>query len=158
MFPYYLYTDPQAARNLLLYRYHLLPAAKEKARARFMAGPCSPWCSADDGSEQCETWEYGDCEIHNTADVAYAFDQYIKATGDMGFSMTMPPRLYIGPLASGLNASILTRAPTAMSFVAVKGPDEYCAITNNNMFTNFMAAHNLRLAAEAARHYAQGAA
>ena len=155
MFPYYLYTDPQAARNLLLYRYHLLPAAKEKARARFMAGAMFPWCSADDGSEQCETWEYGDCEIHITADVAYAFDQYIKATGDMEFFYDYAAELYIETARFWAERVNFDARSNRYVLVAVKGPDEYCAITNNNMFTNFMAAHNLRLAAEAARHYAQ---
>ena len=32
-----------------------------------------------------------------------------------------------------------------------KGPDEYCGITSNNLFTNVMVRHNLQLAVAAAR-------
>ena len=36
----------------------------------------------------------------------------------------------------------------------VKGPDEYCGVTNNNLFTIKLAAHNLQLAADAAARMA----
>lgn len=153
MFPFYLYTDPQAAKNLLLYRFHLLPAAKKKARARFMKGAMFPWCSADDGSEQCETWEYGDCEIHITADIVYAFDQYMKVTGDMEFFYDCAAEVYIETARFWADRVSFDKRAGRYVLVAVKGPDEYCAITNNNMYTNFMAAFNLRLAAESARRY-----
>lgn len=153
MFPFYLYTDPQAAKNLLLYRYHLLSAAKEKAKERLLEGAMFPWCSADDGSEQCETWEYGDCEIHITADIAYAFDQYLKATGDQEFFYDCAAELYMETARFWASRVNFDQRTGRYVLVAVKGPDEYCAITNNNMYTNFMAAYNLRLAAEAVNRY-----
>ena len=155
MFPFYLYTDPQAAKNLLLYRYHLLPAAKEKARERFLKGAMFPWCSADDGTEQCQTWEYGDCEIHITADVAYAFEQYIKATGDREFFYDYAAEVYVETARFWADRVNVDERTGRYVLVAVKGPDEYCAITNNNMYTNYMAAYNLRLAAEAVVRYAK---
>ena len=33
MLPFYIFTHPASARALLMYRYHTLPAAREKARA-----------------------------------------------------------------------------------------------------------------------------
>lgn len=153
MFPFYLYTDPQAAKNLLLYRYHLLPAAKERAREHFLKGAMFPWCSADDGSEQCQTWEYGDCEIHITADVAYAFDQYVKATGDMDFFYDYAVEIYVETARFWASRVNLDERSGCYVLVAVKGPDEYCAVTNNNMYTNYMAAYNLRLAVKAVKHY-----
>jgi alpha,alpha-trehalose phosphorylase len=40
----------------------------------------------------------------------------------------------------------------------VTGPDEYTALVNSNMFTNLMAARNLRAAADASTRYPQRAA
>lgn len=37
-----------------------------------------------------------------------------------------------------------------MNLLFCKGPDEYCGITSNNLFTNLMVRRNLELAAEAA--------
>ena len=35
--------------------------------------------------EQCETWDTGLCEVHVTADIAYAAQRYAEATGDEDF-------------------------------------------------------------------------
>ena len=48
-------------------------------------GPEYSWMSADTGFEQCETWDTGCCEVHITADVAYAIGAYCAQTGDVEF-------------------------------------------------------------------------
>jgi len=147
MFPFFLHTNPQAAKNLLLYRYNLLSGAKEKAKERRMYGAMYPWCSAHDGSEQCESWEYGDTEIHITADIAYAYDQYIKSTNDIDFFNNYAVEVFIETARYWADRVAWNEEMQKYTLLAVKGPDEYCAVTNNNMYTNFMAAYNLRLAA-----------
>ena len=51
MLPFYTYVMPEIARNLLLYRYHLLPAAREKAASNGCVGAQYPWESALDGTQ-----------------------------------------------------------------------------------------------------------
>ncbi|MBI5828557.1 MAG: glycoside hydrolase family 65 protein, partial [Chloroflexi bacterium] len=46
MLPLFTYTAPHIARNLLNYRRHLLPAAREKAKANGFEGALFPWESA----------------------------------------------------------------------------------------------------------------
>jgi len=146
MFPFFLYTDPAAARNLLLYRYHMLPGARAKAKRLGLRGAMYPWMSAHDGSEQCDSWEYGDCEIHITADIAYAIDQYLQVTGDNAFLVQHAAEIYIETARFWADRVAWNPRRKAYTIGTVKGPDEYCAITNNNMYTNYLAAFNLALA------------
>ena len=149
MFPFFLYTDPPAARKLLEYRYHMLPGARAKAKRLGMDGAMYPWMSAHDGSEQCDSWEYGDCEIHITADIAYALDQYLRVTGDTQFLLDYAAEIFIETARFWANRVAWNSTRRAYTITTVKGPDEYCAITNNNMYTNYLAAFNLKLAERA---------
>lgn len=85
MLPFFLYTRPEAARNLLMYRFHTLGDAVEGATRFGLSGARYSWMCADTGFEQCETWDTGCCEVHITADVAYAIMQYVSITGDQAF-------------------------------------------------------------------------
>lgn len=85
LLPYYIFTDPAAARKLEEYRYLSLPGAHRKAQANGYKGAMFPWESAwlDDG-ETCplyvgtdiltgtpiKVWS-GIIEQHITADVAF---------------------------------------------------------------------------------------
>ena len=51
MLPFYLLTEPAAARGLLMYRYHTLGAARRKAEAYGYRGALYAWESADTGEE-----------------------------------------------------------------------------------------------------------
>src|SRR5262249_14662708 len=90
--PFFIQTQPEIARSLLIYRYHTLAGARRKAQAAGYRGAMYAWESADTGDEttptsaihlgqQIRIW-CGDLEQHITADVAYAVWQYYKATRD----------------------------------------------------------------------------
>jgi len=149
MFPFFVYTDPHAARTLLRYRYRMLPAARRLAKEHWLPGAMYPWMSAHDGSEQCDSWEYGGCEIHITADVAYAFDQYLRATGDEVFFAKHAAEVFIETARFWAGRVAWSTRRKRYTLLSVKGPDEYCSITNNNMFTNYLACRNLELAEQA---------
>jgi trehalose/maltose hydrolase-like predicted phosphorylase len=98
MLPFYVFTDPPAARALLMYRYHTLDAARRKARSHGYRGALCAWESADTGDEttprtvvapsgQVVTLLTGEREHHISADIAYAVWQYWRATGDDGFML-----------------------------------------------------------------------
>jgi trehalose/maltose hydrolase-like predicted phosphorylase len=96
MLPFFTFTDPRAARSLLMYRYWTLPGARDKARTYGYRGAMYAWESADLGTEATPTEVVmptggvvkvmsGIEEHHISADIAYAVWQYWRATGDDRF-------------------------------------------------------------------------
>ena len=96
LLPFYTFTWPEAARALLMYRFHTLDGAREKAARMGWRGAFYAWESADTGAETAPAQVIGPdrqiipilCgtqEQHISADVAYAVWQYWRATGDDGF-------------------------------------------------------------------------
>ena len=82
--PFYIFTNPQAARKLLEYRYNHLPQAKQRAREMDQVGARYPMCTLD-GSESCATWQHGDFEIHVNVAISYAIWLYNKLCNDSEF-------------------------------------------------------------------------
>lgn len=149
MLPFFLYTDPPAARSLAQYRVNCLPQARAHAKKMNGAGARYPWMASYDGSEQCESWDIGASEVHITADVAYALDQYLRATGDETFAPGA--RAVFVETARFWRSRYTTEPGTGReNLLFCKGPDEYCGITSNNLFTGEMVRHNLGLALAAA--------
>src|SRR5262249_16543052 len=96
MLPFFTFTYPAAARALLIYRYHTLPAAREKAARAGFRGALYAWESTDTGAEAAPPQILtpdgevirvlsGDQEHHISADIAYAVWGYWRATGDDRF-------------------------------------------------------------------------
>ena len=96
LLPFYILTWPEAARALLMYRFHTLDAARAKSARMGWRGALYAWESADTGAETTPEQVVGPdrqiidilCgkeEQHISADVAYAVWQYWQATGDEGF-------------------------------------------------------------------------
>ena len=148
--PFALLTDPEAARNLLGFRVRGLDAAREHARAMNGSGARFPWMVALDGSEQCESWDIGCSEVHVTADIAYAVGQYLDWTHDSDFLRSGGAELLCE--TARFWPSRVTPAPDGVNLLFCKGPDEYCGITSNNLYTNCMIKRNLELAEAASRY------
>jgi trehalose/maltose hydrolase-like predicted phosphorylase len=96
MLPFYVLTDPGAARSLLMYRYNTLDAARRKAKAHGYDGALYAWESADTGDGVTPRTVVGpdgrlisiltgEREHHISADIACAVWQYWRATGDDAF-------------------------------------------------------------------------
>ena len=150
MVPFYLLTDPEAARNLMRYRVNTLPQAKEHAGKMGGAGARYPWMVSYDGTEQCESWDIGCSEVHVTADVAYAAGQYMAWAGDKEFFRQGGAELLFETARYWISRYSPEPGTDRVNLLFCKGPDEYCGITNNNLFTNMMVQHNLDMAMEAA--------
>lgn len=99
LLPFYTFTDPPSARALLMYRFHTLPAAREKARRLGYQGALYAWKSADTGDDVTPDSAVapdgrivqiltGTQEHHISADIAYAVWQYWQATADEAFFVT----------------------------------------------------------------------
>ena len=143
MLPFFLYTRPEAARSLLLYRYHMLPSAREGAKSMGLRGARYPWMSSDTGREQCETWDTGACEVHVTADVAYAVQEYVRITGDRDFLVNYGTEILVETARYWVSRLTYSEEGDCYNLLFVKGPDEYCGVTVNNTYTNYLVRENL---------------
>jgi kojibiose phosphorylase len=168
MLPFFLYTDPQRARSLLGYRIHSLPGAQSNARHSGYAGARYAWEADVDGTETCPNWQYRDHEIHVTADVAYGLAHYARATGEETYLRGPAADIIREAARFWFDRLDWRKGEKHPSLLGVMGPDEYTPISNNNSYTNRLAAFALNLAAELgphigipfreARRYAQAAA
>ncbi|MBU3887866.1 glycoside hydrolase family 65 protein [Methylosinus sp. KRF6] len=165
MLPFYLLTEPTAARALLMYRYHTLGAARRKAEAYGYRGALYAWESTDTGAEATPRAALapdgrivpiltGAQEHHISADIAYAVWQYWRATGDDGFMIDAGGDILIE--TARFWASRARMEPDGRAHIrAVIGPDEYHETVDDNAYTNIMARWNLDRAADAATRLAR---
>ncbi len=96
MLPFFILTYPEAARALVMYRYHTLAAARAKAARLGYRGALYAWESADSGEDTTPPFVIapdgeivriltGEQEQHISADVAYGVWNYWRWTGDDRF-------------------------------------------------------------------------
>ncbi len=158
MLPPFTFTQPEIARNMLLYRWHGLPGARRKATANGYRGAQFPWESAETGDEVTPTWVpdpddrtaliriwTGDIEIHITADIAMAVMQYWRTTGDEAFLLDHGAELVLDG-ASFWASAARREDDDHYHFRNVVGPDEYHDRIDDNAFTNHVAVWHLRTA------------
>lgn len=150
MLPFFLKNDLVAAKNLCRYRVDALPAAKRHSASMNTLGARYPWMASLDGSEQCETWDIGCSELHVTADVVYALDNYCKTSGDSEFYLDGAAEVYVETARFWMSRYTFRREEHRADLLWCKGPDEYCGVSSNNLYTNAMVRHNLALAEKAA--------
>jgi len=160
LLPFYILTWPEAARALLMYRFHTLGAARAKAARMGWRGAMYAWESADTGAEATPEHVVGPdrrvvavlCgtqEQHITADVAYAVWQYWQATADEAFLLDAGAEILLE--ASRFWASrAQPEADGRCHIRGVIGPDEYHETVDDNAFTNVMARWTIRRALEVA--------
>lgn len=150
MLPFFLENNKEAAKNLCEYRVLTLDSAKKHSKSMNTLGARYPWMAALDGSEQCETWDIGCSELHITADVAYALEAYCKIANDENFYLDKAAEVFIETARFWVSRYTYRPETNDVDLLFCKGPDEYCGITNNNLFTNVMVQNNLELAIKAA--------
>ena len=151
MLPVLTYTAPDAARDALRWRHSTLPLARARSRELHLSGASFPWRTIR-GEECSGYWPAGTAAFHVNADIADAVRRYVAATGDTEFERGPGLDLLVDTARLWIS---LGHYDTEGDFRldGVTGPDEYTALSNNNVFTNLMAARNLRAAAaDASRH------
>lgn len=148
MLPFFIYTQPETAKQLLLYRHSILPKAKERAREMAIhQGVLFPWRTIN-GEEASAYFPAGTAQFHINADIAYAVYTYIKATGDMDFAYHEGLEILVETARFWVAFGHHDSRRKAFVINDVTGPDEYTALVNNNFYTNLMAQHNLDYAVE----------
>jgi trehalose/maltose hydrolase-like predicted phosphorylase len=153
--PLLTYTTPRAAADALRWRASILDIAKERAAQLDLDGAAYPWRTIR-GEECSAYWPAGTAAWHINADIAIAFERYRAVTGDN--SLEEDCGLEVLVETARLWRSLGHHDRHGVWHIdGVTGPDEYTAVVRDNIFTNLMAAHNLRTAAEACSRHAEAA-
>jgi alpha,alpha-trehalose phosphorylase len=149
------FTAPDAAASALRWRYATLPLALERAGQLGLQGAVFPWRTIA-GQECSGYWPAGTAAFHVNADIAVAAVRYVDATGDEEFARGPGTDLLVH--TARLWRSLGHYDDQGRFHIdGVTGPDEYSALADDNVYTNLMAAENLRAAADAAKQYAERA-
>src|SRR5262249_54844201 len=149
LLPFYTAVWPEAARALLMYRFHTLPAARAKAAHFGFKGALYAWESADTGMETTPERVVvpdgtvvdiltGKMEHHISADVAYAVWHYWCATGDDEFFLCAGAEILLDTARFWASRAV-AEADDRRHIRHVIGPDEYHEDVDDNVFTNVMA-------------------
>jgi alpha,alpha-trehalose phosphorylase len=144
--PFFAYTQPAIARALLKFRCSTLDEARSRAAEMSQHGALYPWRTIG-GEEASAYFPAGTAQYHINADLAYAVQKYMAATGDRsllgegGADMVFETARLWADLGDYIPAH-----EGAFCINEVTGPDEYTALVNNNCYTNLMARAHLRFA------------
>jgi alpha,alpha-trehalose phosphorylase len=138
MMPMYIYTAPEIAKQLIMYRYNILPNAKKRAKEMDDVGALFSWNSIN-GEECGHVFEAVTAQYHINNAVFYAIKQYYEATDDIDFMVN-----YCAEILFEISKCLSHRG----NFIPLKGnkfcincicgPDEYNPIVDNNLYTNLM--------------------
>ena len=153
--PFFTFTYPGIARNLLMYRYYRLDEARENARSQNLPGALFPWESAETGKEVTpKTWVNPEGTIidvhtmerehHITGDVAYAVYQYYRATADTGFLLNYGAEIILETARFWAGRVVYNDTSGKYEIKDVIGPNEYQECVDNNAYTNYLARWNLQ--------------
>ena len=146
--PFLTYTSPRIARNLLTFRYKMLPQARARARQLGHRGALFPWRTIS-GEEVSAYYAAGTAQYHINADIMYGLRKYVQATGDEQFLRDCGAEMLIETARLWLDLGFYSDKKGGKFCInGVTGPDEYNAVVNNNAYTNLMARENLRYAAQ----------
>jgi maltose phosphorylase len=135
--PFYLFSNPEAAKSLIEFRYKTLPQAMNRAKDLDCAGACFPVATSD-GTESCTLWQHASLQFQTTTAVAYAIWHYVIITGDTDFLRSKGIELLV-QICRFLASRGQWSAKGKFGFYAVMGPDEFQMMVNNNAYTNYMA-------------------
>lgn len=157
--PFFSFTQPAIARNLLIYRWHGLPAARCYAAEGGFEGAQFPWESGAAGEDvtphylplpdDCRKLQRiltGDQQLHISADIAYAIIQYWRITGDDSFMFDYGAEIVFS--TAKFWGSRVEREGDQYVLRGIIGPDEYHVNVDNNFYTNYMIKWNMQAALE----------
>lgn len=161
MLPFFLYTQPGVARNLMMYRVHTLDGARGKAAEYGYEGAFYAWESQENGEDACTLFNVNDVftgrpmrtyfrdkQVHISADVAYGIWQYFIFTGDDSILLDGGAETVLECARFFYSYAYYNSFKSRYEILDVTGPDEYHERVNNNAFTNAMVKRCLHVALE----------
>jgi beta-phosphoglucomutase len=161
MLPFFLYTNPAVAKNIVKYRIHTLDGARRKAAEYGYRGAFYAWESQENGDDACSLFNINDVfsgrpmrtyfrdkQIHISADVVYAIWQYYLLTGDEGILLEGGAEVILECARFYYSYAYYKKDKQRYEILDVIGPDEYHDRVSNNAFTNTMVKYVLEIAIE----------
>lgn len=145
--PFYLFTNPEAAKSFLKFRYDTLPEAKERAAELDCEGAFYPIATIS-GRECCDLWQHASLQLQASTGVAYGLWNYVNQTGDRDFLYRYGAQMLVEicrMLASRGNWDPVTGK---YGYYCVMGPDEFQMMVHHNAYTNFMGQKTFRFTLE----------
>ncbi len=161
---YFLCTQPEVARSMVMYRIDTLKGALEKAKQYGWQGAFYAWESQEGGFDACSDYNvtdvftgrplrtfFKDKQVHISAAIARAIMTYVEVTGDKSVLVQGGAETVLE--CARFYYSLLLRYADRDRWEIhdVIGPDEYHERVNNNAYTNAMAKKTMLWSAEAAR-------
>jgi alpha,alpha-trehalose phosphorylase len=140
-------TAAGTAADALRWRWSTLDLARERAETLRLSGATFPWRTIR-GQECSAYWPAGTAAMHVNAGVAVAAARYLWWTGDDEFGRTYALPLLVETARLWMSLGYLGD-DGGFHIDGITGPDEYTALCDDNVYTNLMAARNLRAAADA---------
>ncbi|WP_199514084.1 glycoside hydrolase family 65 protein [Nucisporomicrobium flavum] len=154
--PLLTYVAPHAAADVLRWRHSILGQARHRARTLGLAGAAFPWRTIH-GEECSAYWPAGTAALHLNAVIARAADRYRDVTGDEELEEECGLEILVETARLWISQGHHD-ADGVWHVDGVTGPDEYSAVADDNLFTNLMAARNLRAAVAACERRPEAAA
>ncbi len=156
LLPFYTYTKPEIARNLIMYRYNTLDGARQNAANEGYKGASFAWESTDSGLESAPEMTVlpngeiimiysGKYENHLSSGIAYTVWKYWQATSDDEFTADYGAEILFE--TARFCASLLKKQDDGLYHINnIIGPDEYHECVDNNAYTNYMVKNNFDIA------------
>ncbi len=154
MLPFFCFTNPAVAKNLVKYRVHTLEGAKRKAKEFGHEGAFFAWESQETGDDACTLFNvtdiftgrplrtyFKDKQIHISADMVYAMWNYCSVTQDYTVLRDGGLELIAECVWFYYTYSSFKKYQDRYELNDVVGPDEYHERVDNNAFTNCMVFH-----------------
>jgi maltose phosphorylase len=136
--PYYLFSNKEAALNLLMFRYHTLPQAKARAQELDCQGACYPIATRT-GEEACALWQHASTQFQPSTSVVYAIHHYMNLYQDKAFMQNYGLEMIMEVAKFLLSRGQFNQDGSKFGFYGVMGPDEFKLMVNHNTYTNLMA-------------------
>lgn len=161
MLPFFIYTRPEVAKSLLMYRYNTLEGARRNAATNGFKGAQFPWESADEGIEVTPKWgiDYvgnpvriwtGDEEYHINSDITFGIWEYYRTTGDRAFLINYGLEIFFDTAKFWQTRVEYNKDMDRYEISRVIGPDEFHEHVDNNVYTNYLAKWSIKKSLELA--------
>ena len=149
--PAFLFTEPDIARNLLVYRWRTLDGARRKARRLGYDGAFYAWISGDTGDELCPDFffvdvltgrpirnHFNDWQIHVSPDISYTVWRFWKLTADWEFMVDHGAEMLFEVARFCHSFVLYNEHRDRYECRQLLGPDEWHENVHNDAYTNHL--------------------
>jgi kojibiose phosphorylase len=148
--PAFLFTEPEIARSILVYRHRTLDGARRKAARLGYAGAYYAWISGLSGDELCPDYFFEDVltgrpirnhfniwQMHVAPDIVTTVARYVEVTGDERFLVDHGAEIAFEVARFLWSFVRYDEWRGVYHCIRLLGPDEWHENVDDNAFTNY---------------------